>query len=44
MSMGFPAAPAGGSVIVNHITFAAVLGIDNPTDVLAYLMAFEWIW
>lgn len=41
--MGFPAAPASGGVIVVHITYASVIGIDNPTDVVAYIMAFEWI-
>ena len=43
MSMGFPGTPAGGQVIVNHIAFASVLGVENPQNVLAFIIAFEWM-
>ncbi|XP_054167837.1 excitatory amino acid transporter 5-like [Oppia nitens] len=43
MSMAFPAAPSGGSSIVNFIAFCAIIGIDNPLDVLAYTISIDWL-
>jgi hypothetical protein len=42
MSMAFPGAPSGGSSIVHFIAFCALIGIDNPLDVLAYTMTIDW--
>ncbi|KAI2806851.1 Excitatory amino acid transporter 1 [Blomia tropicalis] len=44
MSMGFSGSPSTGNSIVNHIAFAAAIGIDNPEDILAFILPFEWIW
>ncbi|KAI2796313.1 hypothetical protein BLOT_015867 [Blomia tropicalis] len=43
MSMGLPGAPAGGATLINHIAFASVIGIDNPQNIIAFILAFEWI-
>ncbi len=44
MTMGFPGAPMGGGIIVNHLAYASVLGVDGATEVLAFVMPFEWFW
>ncbi len=43
MTMAFPAAPLGGSAIVNFLAFCSFIGIDNPLDILAYIMAIDWL-
>ncbi len=43
MSMAMPGAPSGGSSVVNFIAFCALIGIDNPLDVLAYTMTIDWL-
>ncbi|CAG2166526.1 unnamed protein product [Oppiella nova] len=43
MSMALPGAPSGGSSIVNFITLSAIIGIENPLDILAYTMTMDWI-
>ena len=41
--MAFPAAPAGGSNIVQFVTTCAIVGVDNPLGVLAYTMTVDWL-
>jgi hypothetical protein len=44
MSMAFTGAPlGGGSAIVNFLAFCSFIGIDNPLDILAYVMAIDWL-
>ncbi len=44
MTMGLPGSPNGGSTIITHIAFASAIGIDDPLDVLAFVMPMEWFW
>ena len=44
MTMGLPGAPNGGGMIVAHIAYASIIGIDDPQDILAYILPFEWFW
>lgn len=41
--MGFTPTPGGGAVIVNHMAYASIMAVENPQDILAYILAFEWI-
>jgi hypothetical protein len=43
MSIAVPAVPSGGGAIVTFMAFSAVIGIDNPLDVLAYTMTVDWL-
>ena len=41
--MSLPAAPAAGSNVVFFVATCAVIGIDNPMEILAYIMTIDWI-
>ncbi|KAH9420187.1 excitatory amino acid transporter-like [Dermatophagoides pteronyssinus] len=43
MSMGVPPVIGTGTTMLNHMAVASVLGVDNPQDILAYVLAFEWM-
>ncbi|KAF7490581.2 Excitatory amino acid transporter 3 [Sarcoptes scabiei] len=43
LSMGVPPVIGTGTTMLNHIAVASVLGVDNPHEILAYVLAFEWM-
>jgi hypothetical protein len=43
MSLAMPGIPSGGSSIVTFIAHCTVVGINNPLDVLVYIMTIDWL-
>lgn len=41
--MGLPPVIDTGTYMLNHMAIASVLGVENPQDLLAYILAFEWM-
>ncbi len=41
-AMAFPATPSGGSNVVHFVATCAIIGIENPLEVIAYTMTVDW--
>lgn len=38
-----PGIPSGGSSFVKLMAFCAVIGIENPLDILSYTLTIDWL-
>ncbi|CAG2103089.1 unnamed protein product [Medioppia subpectinata] len=43
MTMSLPGAPTGGSSVVTFLAYCAIIGVNNPLDILAYIMTMDWL-